>query len=149
MRTLVSHGPRSDPQFNKHRRSTRTSCAALLTWFRVVSILSIDLSGAACLSGDLHLTVSTIGRLGLKLLWFLLGSKQYGSSSELHPEIESCVIRHRQKPLKLRCQPCAFSPSWLIQFKPHPYTGGSRKPEVWTSSSRDLVCYGIAYKIGK
>ena len=93
MRTLVRFGPHSDPQFNKCRRSTRTSCAALLAWFRVVSILSIDPSGAACPSGDLHLTVSTISHLGLKLQWFLLGSKQYGSSSELHPEIEPCVTR--------------------------------------------------------
>ena len=76
MRTLVRFGPHSDPQFNIRRRSTRTSCAALLTWFRVVSILSIDPSGAACPSGDLHLTGSTIDRLGFKLLWFLLGSKR-------------------------------------------------------------------------
>ena len=72
MRTLVRHGPRSDPQFNKRRRNIRTSCAALLTWFRDASILSIDPSGAAYPSGELHLTVSTIGHLGLKLLWFCL-----------------------------------------------------------------------------
>ena len=95
MRTLARHGPRSDPQFNKRRESIRTSCAALLTWFRVASSLSIDPSGAACPSGDHHLTGSTIGRLGFKLLWFLLGSQQLGSSIELHPEIESRVIRHR------------------------------------------------------
>ena len=91
MRTLVRFGPRSDPQFNIRRQSTRTACAAHLTWFLVTSNLSIDPSGAACPSGDLHLTGFTIGHLGIKLLWILLGSKRYGSSSELHPEILSLI----------------------------------------------------------